>query len=284
MTEQVHHIDIDKLKDFAHVGVRRAAIFLGLGLNAAHREDFMDYELSKLPPSDGDKRFPIDFFPRGLPAERINYFKIEFSRWIRDCCLCDLLEHYALFLDKIHLHALVVYRAAGRLSERDSPEKLHNKFRYDGITAKHRVLRERFGIDPAHAGFVDQLYEARNALTHDFGVVLPKRCDSNGNFALKWPKFNFIGIGSETGKETPLVALIGEPTTEETTIALRVEQREDIYKAGERVEVSREDLEEVLHFFAGWAIPSTLTAFVAFLEVNGIKPKNDADPGADTSV
>jgi hypothetical protein len=133
------------------------------------------------------------------------------------------------------------------------------------------LLRERFGIAPTHSATIDQLYEARNALTHDFGVVLPKRCDASGKFILRWPKFNFVGIGNETGKKTPLAAIIGERTTEETTFALRVEQRETIHKAGERIEASTEDLEEVFHFFAGWAIPSTLTAFVDFLTANGIR-------------
>ena len=53
MTEQTHHIDLVDLKDFAHIGVRRAAVFMGLGLNAAHREDFLDYELSKIPADQG---------------------------------------------------------------------------------------------------------------------------------------------------------------------------------------------------------------------------------------
>lgn len=274
MTKQTHHIDINELKDFAHKGVRRAVIFMGLGLNAAHREDFLDYELSKIPSSIGERRFPIEFFPEALPTERVNYFKAEFARWIQDCCLCDLLEHHALFLDKIHLHALVVYRSLGKLTGNDDPEKLHNKHRHEGIPGKHKTLRERFEIDPTYSSIIDQLYEARNALTHDFGVVLPKRCDANGAFVLGWPKFNFIGIGKERGKEIPLAHIIGERTTEESTIALRVEQCERTYKAGERIQIRTEDLEEIFHFFAGWAIPSTLTAFIDFLTANDIRPES----------
>jgi hypothetical protein len=165
MTKRTRHIDFDELKDFAHVGVRRAVIFMGLGLNAAHREHFLDYELSKIRSSTGERRFPIEFFPEALPTERVNYFKVEFARWIQDCCLCDLLEHHALFLDKIHLHALVVYTSLGKLAEKDDREKLHNKFRRDGIPGKHKTLRERFGVDPRHSGTIDQLYEAQNALT-----------------------------------------------------------------------------------------------------------------------
>jgi hypothetical protein len=68
--------------------------------------------------------------------------------------------------------------------------------------------------------------------------------------------------------------MVGERTTEETTIALRIEQRETTYKAGERINTSKEDLEEVFHFFAGWAIPSTLTTFVDFLTSNGIRQES----------
>lgn len=97
---------------------------------------------------------------------------------------------------------------------------------------------------------------------------------------MRWPTFNFIGIGDETGKETPIAAMIGRQTTEATTIVVRVEQRETTYKAGERIEAQTEDLEEVLHFFAGWAIPSMLTAFADFLKANGIGPESPTAPQA----
>lgn len=274
MTKQVHHINFDKLKDFAHVGVRRATIFLGLGLNAAHREDFLDYELSKVP-RENKRGFPIQFFPDDLPPERVKYFKDEFARWVQDCCLCDLLEHHALTLDRIHLHALVVHKSLGKLGSKDDPEKLHNRFRYEGVPGKHKTLRERFAIDPKNSATVDQLYEARNAMTHDFGVVLPKRGDVNGNFVLRLPKFYFFGIGNETGKETPLADMIGVATTED--IALRVEQRDATYKVGERIETTVEDLEDILHFFAGWAIPSTLSAFVDFMKAHGVGSESSAN-------
>jgi hypothetical protein len=79
-----------------------------------------------------------------------------------------------------------------------------------------------------------------------------------------------MGVGNVTGKETPLSDMIGVATTEETTIEMRVEQRETKYKTGERIETSVDELEDVFHFFAGWAIPSTLSAFVDFVRANGV--------------
>jgi hypothetical protein len=40
------HIDLDAWRDVAYKGVRRAAVFLGFGLNAAHDPEFTDYRSS----------------------------------------------------------------------------------------------------------------------------------------------------------------------------------------------------------------------------------------------
>lgn len=39
-------IDFDKLKEIALRGIRRTAVFLGLGVNAARDENFKDYQLT----------------------------------------------------------------------------------------------------------------------------------------------------------------------------------------------------------------------------------------------
>jgi len=86
------NIDLQKLEDLAHVGVRRATIFMGLGLNAAHKEDFNDYELSKLPVIPSQTDLPIELIPRGLPVERVQEFKKEFATWVTACGMRELLE------------------------------------------------------------------------------------------------------------------------------------------------------------------------------------------------
>lgn len=273
-----HHIDLDDLTEFAHLGIRRGVVFLGLGLNAAYREDFLDYELSRLPvEADVDQHY-IEFIPDSLPIERVSHFKVEFGKWVKSCCLRDMLEHHAVLLDKIHLHALVVAQSRGEIRRDDDPETLHSRFRYEGIPGKHKILRTRFAISPTYSGTVDQLYEVRNALTHDFGILLPKRCDSEGNFVLRWPKFDFFGVGSETGKETPLYNLIGQTLSEETTVMLRLGERKTTYKEGDQISFDQRDLEEFFHFFAGWVVPSTVAAFADFLKANGVEQLSKRQP------
>ena len=71
----VFNIDLVQMEGLAQTGVRRAVLFMGLGLNAAAREDFNDYQLSKLPHAPGQTEMLIDFFPSGLPLERVKEFK-----------------------------------------------------------------------------------------------------------------------------------------------------------------------------------------------------------------
>jgi hypothetical protein len=53
---QLINLDLDKLLDIALKGVRRAAVFMGLGVNAAIDPDFRSYQLSALTNIQTDPR------------------------------------------------------------------------------------------------------------------------------------------------------------------------------------------------------------------------------------
>lgn len=273
MTNKIEvNIDLPKLADIAHVGVRRAVLFMGLGLNGINQPGFRDYQLHKLPVQTGQQSLPVDFFPPNLPDERVATFKQEFSVWIAGCGLRELLEHYALYLDHIHNYGLVVQQATGKLGPRD-PKKEQRSFNRNGSLAeKLKLLKERFGIEIEAADSITQLYSARNCLTHDLGVVAPTRCDSQGVFAVTWTAFDMLAIGDETGAERPLADLIasGERTQENTTVAMRRVVRRRELKAGDKLRFTQQDLWEQCFFFNAIAIPMMMTAFVAYLTAHGI--------------
>lgn len=130
MRQQVN-IDVRQPSNIAHTGVRRAVLFMGLGLNAMQRKDFRDYQLHKLELQPGRTSLPIDFFPSDLPPKRVDEFKKEFSFWIVGCGVREMLEHYALLLDHIHKYGLLVQQVRGLLAERD-PQKEHRTFHRNG--------------------------------------------------------------------------------------------------------------------------------------------------------
>ncbi|HWL94446.1 MAG TPA: hypothetical protein VNT79_13020, partial [Phycisphaerae bacterium] len=112
---------------------------MGLGLNATHREDFNDYELHKIPILPGQTSVALDFFPPDLPAPRVKEMKAHFATWIVACGFRELLEHYALFLDRVHSCCLLISVTKKALSDSDA-KKVHKKFNGRGIPDKLDIL------------------------------------------------------------------------------------------------------------------------------------------------
>ena len=65
------NIDCTAIAKIAHVGVKRTALFLGLGLNGVNQPGFKDYELHKLPKGENLAAIPPDIIARGAPDDLI---------------------------------------------------------------------------------------------------------------------------------------------------------------------------------------------------------------------
>lgn len=270
------HIDIDAMSNIAHTGVRRASLFMGLGLNAASREDFNDYELSKLPVQIGQTGFPLELFPRDLPAKRVKVFKDEFALWITACGLREILEHYALFLDEMHRAGLVVLAMKGELGKL-KPQSAEDDFRERGIPRKLELLSERFGIAPDDTDCINSLYKARNCLTHDLGIVLPKRLNKKGVMEVSWRTLDIVLQGTASGTPYSLSEFLsGKPTVEETQVLARSVKKQREFEAQTKLVLTQEDLSGICFFFFAHAIPSALQSLGRFLELSGIEIRDTA--------
>lgn len=88
------NIDLDQIKKIAKKGVRRSALFMGLGLNAAYDENFQKYELTDIT--------QIQIIRPNADSQTLKHYKEEFSLWIISCGLRELIETFAVFLDEIN--------------------------------------------------------------------------------------------------------------------------------------------------------------------------------------
>src|SRR4051812_8655747 len=113
------------------------------------------------------------------------------------------------------------------------------------------------------------LYEARNCLTHNHGIVVSDRC-MDGHLRLSWlaPTARMRGI--ETGMIIPYEAMIGVATGEEMAIEFMHTERVVDLVPGDALRLSHQDLREILYFFGTLAIPATASAFRAFLTIEGV--------------
>jgi len=120
-------IDGHKILNIALLGVRRAAVFMGLGINAARDSRFREYELAHIT--------GIELVPRGVEDKVVDKFKDEFQLWIIESGFRELLERFALFLDSIHYHSLLLATNHRKIPPKDA-EKLNKNFEFKGVAAK----------------------------------------------------------------------------------------------------------------------------------------------------
>lgn len=266
--KQTHHIDLKQIADLGHTGIRRATIFMGLGLNAAHRPDFKDYQLSDIPKYSkaiGYKLVgPVD-------EARIQDFKIAFADWVVACGLREILEHYGLLLTRLHREAMVVFHARDILKYRGDPQRLQrNFFENAGLRAKLEELRARFKIATEFESQIIQLYQLRNILDHNFRTVTDKPLNADKKFVVSWEAFDTFGVGNESGKVTAFAELVDKVLPEPTQIVGKRVRREKVYSRGDRVTLDGKELEEICFFFSFCCIPSIIKSFSGFAEKHGV--------------
>lgn len=274
----VEVINFTQLGRIAGVGVTRAAIFMGLGANAASRPDFHDYEPGKLPVLPGQTSVPVNIVPPNLPIEDVAKFKAEFATWIITCGLREILEHYATMLDHVHRYALRVWQVNDCLGETD-PEIEHNRFRRMGVDRKLEALRKGFAITLVDESNVVRLYQARNCLTHDHGVVTPARCDGGNELVLTWVGFDMF-LTEPGGTPEHVMLTRGRGYREPPEVTGNWAIRKKHFPVGSRVVIGSHDLSEICAYFLLAVIPNILESFTAFTMVHGIPdvPQPVLDP------
>jgi hypothetical protein len=271
--KEVVHVNIDctAVAKIGHVGVKRAALFLGLGLNGVNQPGFKDYELHKLPKGDNLAVVPPDIIARGAPDHAIERFKGEFSTWVTGCGLREMLEHYGLMLDHMHKYCLLVAQTRNFLDVIGDPEKRQFEFaRRLGVPDKHDRLRKRFQIEPEFASHVDVLWSARNALSHGLGIVRVEDAGPDGTLLLHWLAIEMHAHGEDTGSVIQVGKLFGQLLPEPFRIRVGTVRRELSYKVGDKIALSAQDLYEILLFMSVQIIPKTMAAFVKFLKDQGV--------------
>ena len=114
--------------------MRRAATFLGLGLNAAYDKNFKDYRLSKIT--------RIDLVKPNASDDEIAHIKEEFSFWIIGNGLRELIETYNIFLDGLY-DACLFFKAVKSGLSKTHYLKAGEAFHYEGLDRKARNSQKR---------------------------------------------------------------------------------------------------------------------------------------------
>jgi hypothetical protein len=188
------HINFPAIQEIAAKGVRRTAVFMGLGLNAIADPGFKQYELTHIT--------SIQIVPPDADENTLSHYKEQFSLWIVTCGLRELMETFALFLDEVNQACLWILATTGMITTNDVSSQ-HKKFRWEGIKGKLDLLKKKFNVAAGNTEALITIHQARNCLTHRHGIVGPEDCYGTQDMIIKWSGIDLYGE-TPSGEKIPI--------------------------------------------------------------------------------
>ena len=232
------------------VGVRRAYVFLGLGLNAANDPNHVHYHLPG--------NFNLSFVPESQSPEQVKGFKEEFGRWIVANSLREVIESFAVTLDRGHAACFAVASRAGLIAT--PPSYFHKK----GVVGKLVTWSKEFGIAvPVKDNFYS-LTAARNCLSHRRGILGKEDCDATGKFVLHYMRPEIL-IKAPSGEEFIIPPDFQEPflAKDGGMVQMRIVEGVREFRIGSLISLSPMDMRDIVFtvWNAGLAVKSGILEF-----------------------
>ena len=263
------NIDIDAMRAVVELAIRRTSAFMRFGLDDLDERDGGDFNLTA--------SLVYSFWPSEITTEIRASAREEYRAWIVGSCLRELDLFYGLFLDKLWF-AIEVGKLHGSTVRSDLT--FDNKFaRKTNVAAKQREVADKLK-NADHFGELNSLSLARNALTHNAGVVRsPFDCNNDARDALiiQWLAFDMLVTrnGEERVVDHTPFDTHTLPGDGPVQIGLRFTPRELVVPAGHQIKLTHPQVAELCMFYR-ILCDKAIDAYRAFLSEKGIlRPEPD---------
>lgn len=267
MTDVRLEINFDEILDVALRGVRRASIFMGLGVNAAQDAQFANYQLTHIT--------KIQLVPNNVTQETLKHFKDEFKTWVEANGFRELVEAFSSFLDLLHQACLAINGRNQKLALQGVYEK-QKSFELQGFPNKLNNLEIAFAVRPKNTEYLKSLNKARNCLTHRRGIVGPEDTEAGDELRVLWLGMD-IFIETPSGEKHMLNDFQpGLYLPEGGTVMAQMVERLRTYERGTPVSLSTRELAEICWFFEREARTAVLSG-VEFAKRSGIVVEHKID-------
>ena len=218
------NINLDLVWEPAAVGLRRASTFSGLGTNAARDPNLTDFHLPGL--------LKLSFFKED--ASKLGEVKEQFERWILSNAFREVLESFAISLDRSYEVLLFVESVR---KHQEVSRKRFNSFHYAGLEGKLERLNTEFGVHAKVADYLAPLSKARNCLAHRMGVVGIADCTEPGILKVRYRRIETLFLPEKGGPEQIVPADSADSFVTEGAghIAIRFKEAETEFPLGARL-------------------------------------------------
>ncbi len=250
-------IDFIKIYETAGRGIRRAAVFLGLGVNSSESTALAAYHLSR--------HTNFRLLPEEVSPEVLSEWKKEYRIWIVGCGFRELVDRFCVFLDQLH-------RVSSLMGRCYSPEAQTN-FEWLGLDKKLARMESKFGISYPFSVQLASLYPVRNCFVHRLGRVGASDVKAGDCLQLRFMRFSsiFTGASGVPQKIPDIFDPLSPPfvTPEEGSLGLQWSEEVLSFRENEWVVLTPKHLTEIL-FFADLAARQITLSAVAYGRKNGL--------------
>ncbi|MDI1343392.1 MAG: hypothetical protein PSV22_04720, partial [Pseudolabrys sp.] len=202
---QTVHIDFDRVVETLRSGVRRADVFMGVGLNASEQDPSISHVLFR----DQDNVPQIRLVKEELNDDEKKHVAKEFGKWVRANGLRELLETFSIFMLELYRIIFLIRLHQKRL-DRAFNKCRPEKFERLGIGDQIRRLAEIFSVPDDNIKIVSSLNRARNCYAHRRGLVGEPDSDQGlRTLDIAWSALQ-VQVKEDDGKVTLGEAVFGK--------------------------------------------------------------------------
>jgi len=239
MSEPKHiHINInfDFILEILRKGVRRADIFMGIGLNAAAHEPSISHVLA----TEGFHH--INLVKDKLTPQEQEHVSLEFGKWIRANGLRELIETFQLFCDQLYLALIQMQLLKPDQGTQTVPIA---QFEQRGLSDKLDTLAALIEVNDGDRRVLRTLNQARNCYAHRQGRIGQRDlAGDTASMILKWNAFQ-LEAEEPDGNIVPQDQLVGHFFEHGAMMQIRVVERTREFALGTELVLDKQDLKEI---------------------------------------
>ncbi len=229
-------LNLDNVIEILRKGVRRADVFMGIGLNAAGHTP----PISHLLTTEGIHR--INLIKEELTPEEQVHVALEFGKWVRANGLRELIETFSIFSDRLYLALFLMHQ---RMNVEGKKLKSTVQFEQLGITDKVDILSKMIAVSDSDKHVLRSLNQVRNCYAHRQGVVGTRDLNSESQLmVLRWTAFR-LEVEEPDGNIISEQDLLGRVFEQGGVVQLRTIERRMEFAAGTELVLEKKDLKEI---------------------------------------
>jgi hypothetical protein len=227
-------IDFLALQRIMHIGVRRAAGFMLLGLSAAENQ-----EVGKAAFDPENNKFRMRYFPELMSKEAIADVQENFKQWVIESGLRELDQHCSIYCDRIY-EILVLLEYNNKRIPQIAVDRIRFFQNRTSVGGKLQALGVEFGIVAKYGDHISSMTLARNCLTHNMGRVSHRNANSKEGLMLSWLVMNtFVGEVMLTDDMLPY------HVEKDEVMSIRFDVNRRLVKFGEAINLQAHELLEI---------------------------------------